>query len=77
MNNRQYKSNEYLEQMVMNLNEDLTLMEQLKIARNLIQLVHGDLFMQQETEEELLTINNLGVIADSLDEIIKKYEVGE
>lgn len=59
------------------INLDFTLLEQLKLARNILQLVHGDLFMQQETEEELVTINNLGVIADSLDEIIKKYEVEE
>lgn len=59
------------------INLDFTLLEQLKLARNILQLVHGDLFMQQETEEDNLTIANLGMIADSLDKIIKKYEVEE
>lgn len=76
MNNQNF-NDKMLANEAYQINLDFTLLEQLKLARNLIQLVHGDLFMQQETEEELVTINNLGIIANSLDEIIKKYEVEE
>ena len=75
MKNKQYRSNETLEKMVIHINEDLTLMEQMKLARNVLQLIHSDLFMQEETEEDYLTLTSLDVMAASLDKIIKKYEV--
>lgn len=75
MKNTQFYNNEKVEQMAIDLNEDLTLMEQMKLARNLLQLIHGDLFMQEENEEDDLTVASLGVMAVSLDKIIKKYEV--
>lgn len=75
MTNKQHFNDEKLEKMAIELNEDLTLMEQMKLARNLIQLIHGDLFMQEENEEDKVTILNLSVMALSLDKIIKKYDV--
>ena len=75
MTNKQYYTNEKLEEMALKLNEDLTLMEQTKLARNLIHLIHGDLYMQEENDEDLLTIASLDSIALSLDKIIKKYNV--
>lgn len=75
MNNKQKYNDEKLEKMAIHINEDLTLIEQMKLARNLLQLIHGDLFTQEETDEDLLTITSLAIMADSLDTIIKKYDV--
>lgn len=75
MTNKQYFNNEKLEKMAIDLNAELTLMEQMKLARNVLQLIHGDLFMQQENEEDKLNIFSLSIVANYLDAIIKKYEV--
>ena len=75
MNNTQYFTNEKLEKMALDLNRELPLMAQMKLARNLVQLIHGDLFMQQENDEDLLTITSIAITADTLDKIIKKYEM--
>lgn len=75
MTNKQYYNNEKLEKMAIDLNAELTLMEQMKLARNVLQLIHSDLFMQEENNEDLLTITSLDIMAASLDKIIKKYEV--
>ena len=73
--NKQNFNDTMLENEAYQINLDFTLLEQLKLARNILQLIHGDLFMQQENEEDDLTIASLGVMAASLDKIIKKYEV--
>lgn len=74
MNNKQYLNDETLQNEAYQINLDFTLLEQLKIAKNILDLLHGDIFMNTENENDTKTLNTLTTISLQLKEIIKESE---
>lgn len=64
-----------LENEALQIQLDFTLLEQLKIAKNLIDLVYGDVYYNTENNEDVKTCNALTTISLQLNEIIKNYDV--
>ena len=53
---------------------DFTLLEQLKIAKNLIDLIYNDICYNTENDNDVKTCNTLTTIILQLNEIIKEYD---
>lgn len=77
MNGQQNFNDSMLENEALQLQLDFTLMEQLKIAKNLIDLVHGDIWYNTENDNDKKTCNTLTTISLQLKEIIETYEEKE
>lgn len=74
MNNKQILNDYTLENEALQIRLDFTPMEQLKIAKNILDLLHGDIFMNEENDTDTKTLNTLTTISLQLKEIIKEYE---
>lgn len=74
MNNKQILNDYALENEALQIQLDFTPMEQLKIAKNILDLLHGDIFMNTENDNDTKTLNTLTTISLQLKEIIKEYE---
>ena len=72
---KQNFNNNMLENEALQIQLDFTLLEQLKIAKNLIDLVYGDVCYNIEDDNDTKTCNTLTTISMQLNEIIKDYEV--
>lgn len=72
---KQYLSDDTIENKSCQINSDFTLLEQLKLAKNIIDLVYGDIRYNLETKEDEKDYNSLEKISFELAEIIKKNEV--
>ena len=59
------------------IQQDFTELEQLKIAKNLISLVCNDIYQNIETEKEEKTFIDLMTIFSQLKKIIETYDKGE
>ena len=73
--NKQYFNDEMLENEAYQINFDFTPLEQLKLAKNIIDLVCGDIMYNLETNEDKKDSNTLTTISLQLKEIIKRNEV--
>lgn len=73
--NKQYFNDEMLENEAYQINLDFTLLEQLKLAKNVIDLVCGDIIYNLETNENKKDSNTLTSISLQLTDIIKRNEV--
>lgn len=73
--NTQYFNDEMLENEAYQINLDFTLLEQLKLAKNIIDLICGDIIYNLETNEDKKDSNTLTTISLQLKEIIKRNEV--
>lgn len=73
--NTRYFNDEMLENEAYQINLDFTLLEQLKLAKNIIDLVYGDIMYNLETNEDKKDSNTLTTISLQLKEIIKRNEV--
>lgn len=74
MNNKQILNDYALENEALQIQLDFTPMEQLKIAKNLIDLLHGDIWHNTENDNDTKTLNTLTTTSLQLKEIIKEYE---
>lgn len=63
-----------LEYEALQIQLDFTLLEQLKIAKNLIDLVYGDIYYNTENDNDIKTCNMLTTISLQLKEIINNYD---
>ena len=72
---KQYFNDNILENEALQIQLDFTLLEQLKIAKNLIDLIYGDIYYNTENNEDVKTCTTLTTISLQLNEIIKKYDV--
>lgn len=72
---KQYLNDETMQNEVYQINLDFTLLEQLKLAKNIIDLVHGDIIYNTENNNDIKTCNTLTTITLQLKEIIEQYEV--
>lgn len=63
-----------LENEALQIQLDFTLLEQLKISKNLIDLVCGDIWHNTENDNDIKTYNNLTTISLQLKEIINNYD---
>lgn len=70
----QYFTDEMLENEAYQINLDFTLIEQLKLAKNIIDLVQGDIVYNLETNDDKKDSNTLATISSQLKEIIKRNE---
>lgn len=70
----QYFTDEMLKNEALQINLDFTLLEQLKIAKNIIDLVCGDIVYNLETNDDKKDSNTLTTISLQLAEIIKRNE---
>lgn len=73
MNNKQILNDYTLENEALQIQLDFTPIEQLKIAKNILDLLHGDIFMNTENDNDIKTLNTLTTISLQLKEIIKEY----
>lgn len=71
---KQNFNNNMLENEALQIQLDFTLLEQLKIAKNLIDLVYGDVCYNTEDDNDTKTCNTLTTISMQLNEIIKQYD---
>ena len=74
---KQNFNNDMLENEALQIQQDFTLLEQLKIAYYLISLVHGDILYNTENDEDFNTCNTLTTIYLQLKEIIDKYNTNK
>lgn len=77
MDNKEFQENfndDMLENKALQIQLDFTLLEQLKIANNLIDLVYGDIRYNIENDNDIKTCNTLTTISLQLKEIINKYD---
>lgn len=63
-----------LENETLQIQLDFTLLEQLKISKNLIDLVCGDIWYNTENDDDIKTHNTLTTISLQLKEIINNYD---
>lgn len=73
--NEQYFNDNMLENEALQINLDFTLLEQLKLAKNVIDLVCGDIIYNLETNDDKRDSKALTAISLQLAEIIKRNEV--
>lgn len=71
---KQNFNDDMLENEALQIQLDFTLLEQLKIANNLIDLVYGDIWYNTENDNDIKTCNTLTTISLQLKEIINKYD---
>lgn len=71
---KQNFNDDMLENEALQIQLDFTLLEQLKIANNLIDLVYGDIWHNTENDNDIKTCNTLTTISLQLKEIINKYD---
>ena len=70
----EYINDEILENEAYQINLDFTLLQQLKLAKNIIDLVWGDIIYNLETSEDKKDSDRLTSISSQLAEIIKNKE---
>lgn len=63
-----------LESEALQIQLDFTLLEQLKIAKNLIDLVYGDIWQNTENDDDIKTCNTLTTISLQLKNVINNYD---
>jgi len=71
---KQNFNDDILENEALQIQLDFTLLEQLKIANNLIDLVYGDIWHNTENDNDIKTCNTLTTISLQLKEIINTYD---
>lgn len=71
---KQNFNDDMLENEALQLQTDFTLLEQLKIANNLIDLVYNDIWHNTENDNDIKTCNTLTTISLQLKEIINNYD---
>lgn len=64
-----------LENEALQMQLNFTLLEQLKIAKNLIDLVYGDICYNIENDNDIKTRNTLTTISLQLKKIIDNYDI--
>ena len=74
---KQNFNNDMLENEALQIQQDFTLLEQLKIAYYLISLVYGDMLYNTENDDDIKTCNTLATIYLQLKEIIDKYNTNK
>lgn len=73
MKKQNYNDN-ILENEALQIQLDFTLLEQLKISKNLIDLVCGDIWYNTENDDDIKTYNTLTTISLQLKETINNYD---
>ena len=71
---KQNFNDDILENEALQIQLDFTLLEQLKIANNLINLVYGDIWYNTENDNDIKPCNTLTTISLQLKEIINTYD---
>lgn len=71
---KQNFNDDLLENEALQIQLDFTLLEQLKIAKNLIDLVYGDIWHNTENDGGIKTCNTLTTVSLQLKEIISNYD---
>lgn len=71
---KQNFNDDMLENEALQIQLDFTLLEQLKIANNLIDLVYSDIWYNTENDNDIKTCNTLTTISLQLKEIINNYD---